>query len=403
MMDKQHGGSDDFELSDLDELADLEGLEEFEPLDELPDLPELPDHVDALPALPDEAVLHAEPTAAPSRPAPAPRSEPVAARPKPPVAPVPAPAKQAKAPVERPAPIAKAAAPVAPVPSAPVRVPDAAPTPAAPADDAALAAAPAVLAGGAAASSVPAADAGDPASADPGGKRELERAPLLLRKAAIFVAAGSLLPWSSQDAIDAGTLTWGGSLAAKALLLIAIGIVYQSHIATHGGKVFGALAGIGKLSIPFGKQAKLNALVPLALVFALVGLFPLEGQFLFKSLSEKLILLLAGYTFAHIYDYEHGGRFNPIYPLMFLAPAIGGLGAIFLPVGVVGKLGAAAVAFGGGLACYTLGMAMAQAKKEGDAKRVAVREARKAARASSGRGGRGKTDAGRPGGRGPAA
>jgi hypothetical protein len=240
-----------------------------------------------------------------------------------------------------------------------------------------------------------------PAAGDASQKRELDRAPILLRKAALIVAAGSLLPWAAAEEIPI-TITWAGSLLAKAVMLLAIWILYQAHVATHGGPVAAPLGGLGKVELKLGKKGKLNLLTVVALVVAIAALLPIEGAFAvegafsFASLSEKMILLLAGYTFAHIYDYEHGGKFNPLAPLMFIAPAIGGLGALFkvFPINPLAGVGALAVAGGGILACVTLGMAMRQAKIEGDAKRTAALEARKAARAASG--------GGKPGPRGPA-
>jgi hypothetical protein len=213
-----------------------------------------------------------------------------------------------------------------------------------------------------------------------GVRRELDRAPLELRKAAVVLMAGSILPWG--DPANAGLL---GAYVEKLLCYLAIWILYQSHVHKHGGTANSLVASL----------ARSSAMVPVVVagLVALAGLAPLatagkaETMQLFTVLTEKAFLLLGGYTFVHIYEYEHGGRFNPMFPLMFLFPLLGGVMAIFLKVlpalmgpGLLSLVGALAVTAAGGIACHTMYVAMKEAKLHGEAKRAAAQQARKAAR-----------------------
>lgn len=132
----------------------------------------------------------------------------------------------------------------------------------------------------------------------------------------------------------------------------------------------------------------------LAAVLALVALWvaardPRQGLANTSSgIPEVAMLGWAAFTWVHIAGYERWGHFNPLFPLMFLgmlfagaAAVIGGLTSDAAGLTkLLGILGGAAVAGGGGLAAYTIAEAMMQAKKEGDAKKAQALEARKAAR-----------------------
>lgn len=205
----------------------------------------------------------------------------------------------------------------------------------------------------------------------PGQLRELEQAPLHLRKAALVVAVFSLIPWNGQGA------TIGLSLAAKAVVLAAV-YVWWASVALAAGeekKVPGFLAALGKNP---------KVLWGLAAVIAIVGLGPwIDGGNAFRGAAEKGMMGWAAATWVHIYSYERGGKFNPLFPLMFFAPAIGGvLAAIgrFRASDWLALVGAAGVAIGGFLAVYTIVEAMKQAKAHGDAKRKEALAARRRGR-----------------------
>ena len=108
-----------------------------------------------------------------------------------------------------------------------------------------------------------------------------------------------------------------------------------------------------------------------------------------KAIAELGLLALGAFTFVQICGYERGGKFNPLFPMMFLAPAAAGLLRIWgniLESHWVGLLASIAVALAGCLAVYTMVVAMKQAKIEGDLKKRAASEARKALRSNKAKG-----------------
>lgn len=217
----------------------------------------------------------------------------------------------------------------------------------------------------------------------PGEKRQLEQAPLLLRKAATIVGIGAAFPFFS--ALDENNaIPWGPLMGAKALACLAGYILHQGYMANHGGKAMPAIASLSKANkmVP-GLLAGLAALCALIVAFQC----PHAGY----SIGEVSTLLLAIATFSHIWGYEHGGKFNPLYPLMFLGPAISGLLNMFGAAGmfgvedhpgnpILGLLGSLIVGAGGVLATYTMYVAIKQAKAEGDIKREDLRQHRKTQR-----------------------
>jgi len=254
------------------------------------------------------------------------------------------------------------------------------------------------------------------AAREPGQKRELEEAPLMLRKASMILLAGTLLPWL-VSARTAG-IPWGPLMSAKAVAAIAAWIIHQGYLATHGGKAVGFIRKLARVGGPApekksrrdkdsGAQAfvgwlKRN-LVPIfgwlvffGAIFLLKNAWPMnpadadhpKGPWMAPgfapAVGELLTLALATNTFSHIFGYEHGGKFNPLFPLMFLGPGLAGLFGALTAFGnnPIGGVGCLVVAAGGILASYVMVVSMKQAKIEGDRKRDAAREERKAARQS---------------------
>ncbi|MEO2164517.1 MAG: hypothetical protein ABGY29_18565, partial [bacterium] len=175
---------------------------------------------------------------------------------------------------------------------------------------------------------------------------------------------------------------WGALYTSKALILVAGWIFHQGYMATHGGQ--------GESFI--GKLALKHALVPTALS-GLVAIAALVYAFQVGSPggigAESATLLLACATFSHIFGYEHGGKFNPIFPLMFLGPGIAGVLNIVGAMAMFGEaagraafglVGSVIVGAGGCMAIYAMYAAMKQAKVDGDIKREAQRADRKAQR-----------------------
>jgi len=230
-------------------------------------------------------------------------------------------------------------------------------------------------------------------------KRELEQTPLLLRKSSKVVLVGALLPFFT--ALDSEFTAWGPLYLSKGLVLLAGWIFHQGFMATHGGKGDGFI----------GKLAQSHAMVPTGLA-GLVAIGAFVPAFMVGSIggigAESATLLLACGTFSHIFGYEHGGKFNPIFPLMFLGPGIAGVLNIFgamsqfgdqagrAGLGLVGNL---VVGAGGMMAIYAMYAAMKQAKVEGDIKKEEQRAQRKAQREAqrAAGGGSGKSKSSRKG------
>lgn len=247
---------------------------------------------------------------------------------------------------------------------------------------------------------------GDPQKARPGAKRQLERAPLLLRQAALVLIAAGLLPWVGHNG------TWVTFGLAKVLVALGGWMFLESIKVRTGERVSGLLAPLARMRFgpPPGQKAKgaaaLLAGIPTALhvlawVVTLAGLFtPLfdpaaalvdvaeRDAFNFgKAITEVGLFAWGIATFVHIAAYERGGGFSPMYPFVFLAPGIGGLFVLRYALmqdekNWISALGAVLAVISGGLAVYTITVAMMQAKKEGDAKRNAALEARRAQRKS---------------------
>ena len=233
----------------------------------------------------------------------------------------------------------------------------------------------------------PAAAAGaDRTSSDAsGGKRELEQTPVILRKASMILFAGSMLPWLVALKAEPGAqIAWDKLYTAKAVALVAAWLFHQGFLATHGGPAAGlvkSLAGAHK-AIP----AALAGVIALASVYLGYGHANLDSG---AAMAEVATMLLAAATFSHIWGYEHGGKFNPIYPIMFLGPALAGLLSVFgvaaqfknsPGLAAAGLVGCLTVGAGGCMAIYALYQAMKQAKIEGEEKKRLQREHRKAQR-----------------------
>lgn len=365
MSDAKNQGSDD-----LPELPDDSILEEvLEPLEELPDdIEELPDDVMELPDDVEEVPAEPEPVKATPKPvAPVKKAAPK------PVAPKPAAKKETPKP-----------APAKSVASKPESSGDGEKKPKQSAEERE------------AAKKARAAERKqelDRAAGRTGQKRELDQAPLVLRKASVVMGAAAIIPFATGP-----MELWPTIFLGKALILLGGWIFYQSHVHNHGGQVPGFIASLSK-----GGAKTVYAVFG---VLALVGLWnfgdvvSVGNEYGFDGtaktlttlgiIAEKLILLLCLFTYTHIYDYEHGGKFNPIFPLMYLGGAIGGLGAIVkdiapppgtsLDPNYIAALGAVGVCVGGCMAMWTMWLAMKEAKEQGEKKKAAQVEARKAAR-----------------------
>jgi hypothetical protein len=225
-------------------------------------------------------------------------------------------------------------------------------------------------------------------------KRELEAVPLMLRKASTILLVGALTPWwvAFKGVGDDGiAIPYIMLFAAKAIALVAAYIFHEGFAATHGGKHQGPIATLSrthKVAVP----AVAGVIALLSILFACGVFVDTSGLYPFWAITELFTLLLATSTLTHIFAYEHGGKFNPLFPLVFVGPGIAGVVNLFAlsrvldQDGLMPKLaiaGTLAVAVGGIMAMYTMALALKQAKEQGDRKREAMREHRKATRAAN--------------------
>jgi hypothetical protein len=246
-----------------------------------------------------------------------------------------------------------------------------------------------------------------------GQKRDLEEAPLQLRKASKILFFAGLLPMAGVRVTEfaGGQFPWAATYIAKAIALVGMWLFYQGYVATHQGE--SKIAALDKFAKAHHLVMPIVAtVISLVAFWFLVSAPGFEGATFWaqsSSFVEVGTLILASVTFCHIFGYEHGGKFNPIFPLMFLGPGVGGVFALFIgfknladttgsakAAAAGGLLGQVIAAVGGLMAMWIMYKAMKQAKVEGDLKRVAAREARAAARASSGSGDGGGRAAGSP-------
>lgn len=237
-------------------------------------------------------------------------------------------------------------------------------------------------------------------------KRELEQAPQLVRKAATVLLIGALFPWLTAAATG-GKMPWGHWGGAIVLTLLAGGLMleavkHRAGMKANGiaakvadahpmaGTVGGLVLFIGAVVVCFmGKSmwTGANPYEATAVYYADAASAPEDaGNFFpFRAVMEMATLFLALATLAHVLAYEYGGKFNPIFPLMFLGPAIAGALGVFglfplfgknslIPVALIGSL---IVAGGGIMAMYTMFVSMKEAKVEGERKAALRREHKK--------------------------
>jgi len=235
-------------------------------------------------------------------------------------------------------------------------------------------------------------------------KRELEQAPLMLRKASVVLMCGAALPWMTSIT-TAGNMPWASWFAAWALTFVAGWLLLDGTKARYGAKASGiskALAGAHPMG-PVG--AALAVFLGAAIISLTTAVYfngteffgfevveetdlELSNEYAGYALLEFATLFLALATFAHITAYEYGGKFSPLFPLMFLGPAVAGVLKVLEAGSMLGDhglvlvslIGAAGVGAGGIIAVYTMYVALKDAKVQGDLKKEAARERKRAER-----------------------
>ena len=235
-------------------------------------------------------------------------------------------------------------------------------------------------------------------------KRELEKSPSLLRGAAAALIVASLIPWVGHGG---GVMTL---VVAKLVAALGCFFFYAAVVSRTKDPVPAGLGGLTKTrwgkayaekphgfvdTLTHALPTPLHVLALLTVIASLViamldpviasraaeGLQPASGG---RAAAEVGLLLIGGLTLVHIYAYQRGGHFSPLYPFMFLAPIILGVPVLIATLGGeanVLALAGAGLSIGAGVyAVYTIIVAMMEAKKEGDAKKAAAAEARRASR-----------------------
>lgn len=219
--------------------------------------------------------------------------------------------------------------------------------------------------------------------------RELEDAPRLLQKAAWVLVVGCLFPWMSVGEVIAedGSIAVPMHFAAKAVILVGAYLFHQSLKASYGDKAAGFAQKLDIKVVPAKRRSMgWNVGELLGIVVMLVGLLPIvEGTGLslgsigLSIYGDKGLMILGLVTVSHIYAYSKGATFNPLFPILFLGPAVAGL--LSIPKGIGWwTAGSVLASLAGMMAVYTIVVAMRQAKAEGDAKRAAQAAARREAR-----------------------
>lgn len=203
----------------------------------------------------------------------------------------------------------------------------------------------------------------------PAGPRELEAAPLMLRKAALILSVAALLPWLQPGGFDLWVV--GG----KAVVLLGALLFYWGVLAAHGQKAPGFVAALTK------SNARLPEWIGLGVMVAGFCIPPYS----LGAIVERGTLLVGCLVWLQVLAYEMGGKFNPVGGLVIPLLGIAGLGriaTIFKEFDALALLGSLGVVAAGGMAGYTMVVAMKEAKAHGEARKRAAVEERKRARAS---------------------
>lgn len=208
-----------------------------------------------------------------------------------------------------------------------------------------------------------------PAQAQARGPRELEAAPQMLRKAALILAVAALLPWLFPGGFHLMLLL------GKAVVLLGALLHYWGILAAHGEPTPGLVAGLAR------RDARLPRWIGLAVMAAGLAVPPYE----LGAIVERGTLLVGTLVWLQVLAYEKGGKFNPVGGLVIPLIGVAGIGRIatvFRNFDLLALLGSLGVVAAGGLAGYTMVVAMKEAKAHGEAKKRAAIEERKRARAA---------------------
>jgi hypothetical protein len=208
-----------------------------------------------------------------------------------------------------------------------------------------------------------------PAGTQARGPRELEAAPRMLRKAALILSVSALLPWLLPGGFHLMVLLGKGVVLLGALLY------YWSVLAVHGEPTPGFVASLAK------RNARLPGWIGLGVMVVGLAVPPYD----LGAIVERGTLLVGTLVWIQVLAYEKGGKFNPVGGLVIPLIGVAGLGRIattFTTFDILALVGSLGVVAAGGMAGYTMVVAMKEAKAHGEAKKKAAVEERKRARAA---------------------
>ncbi len=202
-----------------------------------------------------------------------------------------------------------------------------------------------------------------------GAPREMEKAPLELKKAGAVLFVAALFPWLSSGGINLDVM-W-----AKLAVVLGACALYFGVLHRHGRPIPGALRALGgahpKLLSWLGSALTVvGVLLPMLLIGA--------GKDGFSASVEVAAVAVGASLWVQIVDYSMGAKFNPVMGLIvpvFALAAIGRLIFLSKKFDVLAMLGSLGVLVAGVLAARTMVVAMKEAKAHGEAKkRLAVEQ-----------------------------
>jgi len=224
---------------------------------------------------------------------------------------------------------------------------------------------------------LPAEAAGSEDATAKSGPRELEKAPLMLQKAAVILTVAALFPW----------LVPGGwvlpTVLAKLLVCLGGYVLYTEvlHLYHADAKIPAPFRAIGNMHD--------KALGILGLALMLVGVAPVIDPA--NAILEKAAVAVGLITWCQVFSYSQGGKFNPLWSLiipMFGIVGLVRLVSMFANFEVFALLGSLGIAAAGVVSGYTMFLALKEAKEHGKKKKQAQMEARKKARKANQKPGR---------------
>ncbi len=212
--------------------------------------------------------------------------------------------------------------------------------------------------------------------AGPANVRNMESAPLELRKAGMVLFVAALFPWLGSGGINLDTI-W-----AKLVVVVGAVIGYYGVLNKHGQSVPGVFRAVGGANPKLlGWLSTLVMVIGVTLPAILIG----TNQGGLSACVEVAGVAVGATLWIQILDYSMGAKFNPvmglIVPLISIA-AIGRLIFLTKKFDILALIGSVGVLAAGFMATRTMVAAMKEAKAHGEAKKRQAVEQRMQDRAA---------------------